>query len=1480
MTSPAGLQKKRLCGAVLLTLGLPASAQSYVNYDGSSSTDVAAAVASWATNTEFKTDWGLGAMNAQYAYAAGFSGLGIKLGSVDSGLLLTHAEFVSRDVKALAVIGTYANDGSQYQDGSQPWKAGDAFSTTGALSTLNDKHGSHVSGSIAAAKNGAGIMGVAFASDYYITNTNGTDSSVYGVNMDYNYFKAAYGNLASAGVRVINSSWGSPDSRDDFGSISGVAAAYQRLQGGGKKTWLDAAADVAQASNTLMVWAAGNTGKANVNIRSALPYFRPELEQNWIAVAAINASSVLPSFSNQCGLAKYWCLSAPGSAIPSLNITSDTALVNASGTSMAAPHVTGALGVLMERYPNLDNQAIRTILLTTSTHLGSGAVDVPNAMFGWGLPDLKKALNGPAQLLGVFNANIGSGVSDTWSNDISEAALVQRKSEDKAQLAAWQALSVSTLQAAVDSATAQVTSRVNSGYDAALALVQTRAQRNATYQASKKKEDNTAFQNADKAVAANPLAAAILKQSGTGALLSKEQLLTYVLSTDTDMVAANLALGNYKGQTAYLDAVQKKTDADYVGTLVKSGAGVLTLSGNNSYSGGTRLEGGTLAVASATALGSGALGMNDGTTLRAAADGLALGNAVSLNGEGRIDTQAFMLTLNAGIADGSGKGSLVKQGEGTLRVLGPVRYSGNTTIAAGTLSVPSFAQTSDQILTVGVASATQYGKLAVTGTASFASGARLAVDVTKAATLARGQTLGGVITAGSLSAPSLNVSDNSLLFDFQPLVANNAVDLNIVDVVSIQQVVKDTLAPATVAAAPAAVITPVASTPTSSTSAASASVENTPAASTPAASTPVENTPAASAPAASTPAVSTPTVSTPAASTPAVSTPAVSTPAVSTPAVSTPAVSTPAASTPAVSTPAVSTPAASTPVASTPVASTPAVSTPAASTPAVSTPAASTPAVSTPAVSTPAVSTPAVSTPAVSTPAVSTPAVSTPAVSTPAVSTPAVASTPAASTPAVSTPAARTPAASTPAANTPVANAPAASTQAASTQAASTQATNTQATNTQATNTQAASTQATNTQAGSTPAANTSVASTPVASKPAASTSAASTLAAPPPAFRTSLAIASATAAAPVAPVLDRQIQHPSSGDMAQVVTALGRLPDATSLMRAASQTLPRNDSASAIRGSQASLNRVIATRVETGSSGIEGAGAGSGLAYGEAGADRQVWIMPFESRTNQGDRGGASGFSASTWGMAAGAEMELERGRVGVSYAYAGTSTSGNTAIIGTGSRSRIESNMLALYGSVALGELALGWQADLGWNGNRLARDLQFGGLNRIASSRYHSWSAHVGANVSHTLSLSEALSLAPALQLDYTRLQSPAYAESGAGDLSLLVQGKRSQALLLGVAARLNYAVTTASQISSYLGASYDAINDRDDLVATYAGAPGQAFAAPGTARSPWLFKAGVSYRYKLMATADITLRLDAEGRSGFINQSAALKAGWRF
>jgi subtilase-type serine protease len=82
----------------------------------------------------------------------------------------------------------------------------------------------------------------------------------------------------------------------------------------------------------------------------------------------------------------------------------------------------------------------------------------------------------------------------------------------------------------------------------------------------------------------------------------------------------------------------------------------------------------------------------------------------------------------------------------------------------------------------------------------------------------------------------------------------------------------------------------------------------------------------------------------------------------------------------------------------------------------------------------------------------------------------------------------------------------------------------------------------------------------------------------------------------------------------------------------------------------------------------------------------------------------------------------------------------------------------------------------------------------------------------------------------------VQSPSYTERGAGDLNLSVQGKRSQALLLGAGARLNYALTPSSQISGHLGASYDVINGRDELVATYAGAPGQSFTTPGPRTRP--------------------------------------------
>lgn len=718
---PSSFKRRRIHYAVLLALGptmaIQAGAQSFTNYDGSKTNDMNAAVATWVGNPEFRYtplplfqsspvqgDWGLEAMNVQYAYARGYSGKGVKLGSVDSGLLMSHEEFAKRgNVTAITISGTYLNDGSQMDGGGLAWKAGDRFSTPGSWNGTadlanrigkNDNHGSHVSGTIAAAKNGLdaanqGMMGVAFGSDYYTTNSNGTDSSIYGSNVDYNYFHEAYGQLAKAGVRVINSSWGSPDGKDSTSMLSGMMAAYRNVGSIGasgvstKKSWLDAAMDVSKKTGVIQVFAAGNKTYANPNLRASLPYYRPDVEKYWVAVAALKRDLTLASFSNACGVAKYWCIAAPGVAINSLQ-TTDTGYLPEDGTSMAAPHVTGFMGLLAERYPYLDNEGLRTILFTTATHLGGGPVDVPNAKFGYGIPDMQKGMNGPKQFLGVFAANPGAGVSDTWTNNISEATLAYRKSDDAAEIVRWKAIQQNPL----------TTESFQPMARAASDLLQKLA---AGFIAGDYVEALVAAQD-------NPFAAAVYNASGIDRYLSYVEpggaynsFLAGLLKIPVDAAgyapffAAAVSVYDDQVLTALLRVpyLSGLPEANYQGSLVKTGAGSLTLTGDNSYSGGTQLQGGTLGAGSSTALGTGALAMSDATTLQAAADGLSLANAITLSGIGNIDTQAYGLTLSGAMTDGATAGGLAKLGTGTLTLSGANAYSGPTGVMAGTLRAGS-----------------------------------------------------------------------------------------------------------------------------------------------------------------------------------------------------------------------------------------------------------------------------------------------------------------------------------------------------------------------------------------------------------------------------------------------------------------------------------------------------------------------------------------------------------------------------------------------------------------------------------------------------------------------------------------------------------------------------------------------------------------------------------------------------------------------
>src|SRR5262245_53079706 len=120
------------------------------------------------------------------------------------------------------------------------------------------------------------------------------------------------------------------------------------------------------------------------------------------------------------------------------------------------------------------------------------------------------------------------------------------------------------------------------------------------------------------------------------------------------------------------------------GGLVKEGEGTLTLSGNNSYTGGTLVNEGTLAVGSSAALGTGILRLADDTTLQAAANWLTLTNAIQLLGDATVDTQSNTLTLAGSI---SGTGGLEKIGSGTLILTGVSTYTGDTEVNEGVLRV-------------------------------------------------------------------------------------------------------------------------------------------------------------------------------------------------------------------------------------------------------------------------------------------------------------------------------------------------------------------------------------------------------------------------------------------------------------------------------------------------------------------------------------------------------------------------------------------------------------------------------------------------------------------------------------------------------------------------------------------------------------------------------------------------------------------------
>lgn len=348
---------------------------------------------SWRT-PEYRAQWGLETIRAANAYARGVDGTGIVIGVVDSGIFAAHPEFAGRYIGGFDYL-------------------------TGAAPTADPVgHGTGVASVIAANRDGIGMHGVAPGATILVARD---DDGVGGINFDF--IVRGYNDLVTRGVRVINNSWGDLSAITDvtrqkiLADMPEGVAAYRR----------------AVASGALNIWGTGNDFRAQPSIESGLPHLFPELERGWLAVAAVGPG-YMPDYSNGCGVAKNWCLVAPGGGDwwfpdpypndPIVVADKNGGYIKTFGTSFAAPHVSGAAALVWQMFPFFTADQVRQTLLGTAFDIGPPGVD---ELFGYGLLDVGKAVLGPGRFdWGDFVVEQPGGVAYFENDIVGAGGLVKR----------------------------------------------------------------------------------------------------------------------------------------------------------------------------------------------------------------------------------------------------------------------------------------------------------------------------------------------------------------------------------------------------------------------------------------------------------------------------------------------------------------------------------------------------------------------------------------------------------------------------------------------------------------------------------------------------------------------------------------------------------------------------------------------------------------------------------------------------------------------------------------------------------------------------------------------------------------------------------------------------------------------------------------------------------------------------------------------
>ena len=330
-------------------------------------------------DAEYGRNWGLGQIDAATAYAriarregpGTAPGAGARVAVIDTGIWLAHWEFYTRPVsRTRAEVNAYPT------------------------------HGTAVASVIAARRNGRPVPPDLADRDFHGVAWGVERLQVMPVRLgtadpDEDYHGIGPQHAGRSLERI--GGWFQALAETDFVNMSfGVKGLVENYRGRHLGPGYAAAVrTLAQASagpgngKAVLVVAAGNAhgrkcarpepncvdGRIDATspeLLAGLPVLERSLRSHVVAVVATDRDRRIASFSNRCGIAAKWCLAAPGDRVPIAwyGLRDGRAVEGygtASGTSFAAPYVTGGLAVLKHRFRGqMRNEALLLRLYETA----------------------------------------------------------------------------------------------------------------------------------------------------------------------------------------------------------------------------------------------------------------------------------------------------------------------------------------------------------------------------------------------------------------------------------------------------------------------------------------------------------------------------------------------------------------------------------------------------------------------------------------------------------------------------------------------------------------------------------------------------------------------------------------------------------------------------------------------------------------------------------------------------------------------------------------------------------------------------------------------------------------------------------------------------------------------------------------------------------------------------------------------------------